>query len=84
MASAEELLAREQAAWDAMWEQVERVPEGERVRAGVVGYWSTQDVVWHCAYWADFCGGHLEGMGAAGIVGEGHGPLRSRRGRGRV
>ena len=64
MASAEELLAREQTAWDAMWAQVERVSEDDRMREGVVGDWSTQDVVWHCAYWANFCGEHLEAMSA--------------------
>ena len=40
--------------------QVERVPAGDRTREGVVGDWSVQDMVWHCARWADYCGEHLE------------------------
>ena len=56
------LLEREQSAWSRMWAQVEGVPAGERARGGVVGDWSVQDMVWHCARWADFCGEHLEVM----------------------
>jgi DinB superfamily len=62
MADAQDLLAREEQAWDRMWVTVERVPAGDRTRAGVVGDWSVQDMVWHCARWADFCGEHLEIM----------------------
>ena len=60
MAGLRELLDREETAWAAMWSQVERIPAGERERDGVVQGWSTKDVVWHCAYWAAFCGEHLE------------------------
>ncbi|MGZ5301687.1 MAG: hypothetical protein ACXWEJ_07680, partial [Actinomycetota bacterium] len=35
---------------------------GERARAGVIGDWSVQDLVWHCARWAEFCGEHLDLM----------------------
>ncbi len=56
----EELLASEEAAWRRLSEQVDRVAEPDRKRPGVVGDWSVQDLVWHCAHWADFCGAHLE------------------------
>jgi hypothetical protein len=61
-AELQELLAREAQAWDRMWTAVERVPAGVRTEEGVVGDWSVQDMVWHCARWADFCGEHLEIM----------------------
>jgi hypothetical protein len=60
----DQLLDREEAAWTTMWAQVERVPDGERAREGVVGDWSVQDMVWHCARWADFCGEYLDRMRA--------------------
>ena len=56
----DELLDREEAAWARMWAQVERVPAGARAREGVVGDWSVQDMVWHCARWADFCGEYID------------------------
>ena len=62
MAEAQDLLAREDLAWERMWAAVERVPVGDRTKGGVVGDWSVQDMVWHCARWADFCGEHLEIM----------------------
>jgi hypothetical protein len=58
----DQLLDREEAAWSRLWAQVERVPAGERTREGVVGDWSVQDMVWHCARWAAFCGEHLNLM----------------------
>jgi hypothetical protein len=64
MAGLQELLEREERAWAALWAHVERIPAGDRDREGVVGDWSTKDVVWHCAYWAAFCGEHLERKGA--------------------
>jgi hypothetical protein len=60
----DQLLDREETAWSRMWAQVERVPSGERVREGVVGDWSVQDMVWHCARWADFCAEYLDVMRA--------------------
>lgn len=62
MAETKDLLAREEEAWGRIWAAVERVPAGDRTREGVVGDWSVQDMVWHCARWADFCGEHLEIM----------------------
>jgi DinB superfamily len=66
MAQTKELLEREDQAWTRMWAAVERVPAQDRAREGVVGDWSVQDVVWHCARWADFCGEHLEIMRGGG------------------
>jgi hypothetical protein len=60
MAGLQELLTREEQAWAAMWAQVGRIPADQRAREGVVGDWSTKDVVWHCAYWAGFCAEHLD------------------------
>jgi len=62
MTAPQELLDREQQAWDRFWATVERVPAGDRTREGVVGDWSVQDVVWHCARWSDYCGEHLDLM----------------------
>ena len=61
-ADAQELLAREEQAWERMWSAVERVPAADRSRGGVIGDWSVQDMVWHCVRWSDFCGEHLEIM----------------------
>lgn len=60
MERTEELLASEEAAWRRLSEQVDRVAEADRTLPEIVGDWSVQDLVWHCAYWADFCGAHLE------------------------
>ena len=43
------------------------MPAGDRTREGVVGDWSVQDMVWHCARWADYCGEHLELMRAGSV-----------------
>ncbi|MGZ6545876.1 MAG: hypothetical protein ACXVEI_11230 [Actinomycetota bacterium] len=59
---AQGLLGKEDEAWTRMWEQVARIPVDGRRDPGVVGDWSVQDLVWHCAEWADFCGRHLELM----------------------
>ena len=61
-AGAQDLLAREDQAWERMWAAVERVPADARTKEGVIGDWSVQDMVWHCARWSDFCGEHLEIM----------------------
>jgi hypothetical protein len=60
MERTDELLASEEAAWRRLSEQVDRVAGSDRDQAGVVGDWSVQDLVWHCAHWADFCAAHLE------------------------
>jgi hypothetical protein len=62
------LLDREATAWSRMWAQVERVPTGDRALEGVVGDWSVQDIVWHCARWANFCGEHLDRMRAGSFT----------------
>ena len=63
-ATQRELLDREAKAWTRMWEQVERIPADERQRPGVIGDWSVQDLVWHCAEWDRFCARHLDLMRA--------------------
>jgi hypothetical protein len=60
----DQLLDREETAWTRLWAEVERVPAGDRAREGVIGDWSVQDMVWHCARWADFCGEYLDVMRA--------------------
>jgi len=60
MERAEELLRNEEAAWGRLSTQIDRVAEPDRTRPGVEGDWSVQDLAWHCAHWADFCGAHLE------------------------
>jgi uncharacterized damage-inducible protein DinB len=62
MTAPQELLDRERQAWDRFWAQVERVPADDRTREGVVGDWSVQDMVWHCARWSDYCAEHLDLM----------------------
>lgn len=64
----EQLLDREETAWSRMWAQVERVPVAARTRPGVVGDWSAQDMVWHCARWAEFCGEYLDVMRAGSFT----------------
>ena len=63
-ATRQELLDREDDAWTRLWEQMERIPADDRQRPGVVGDWSVQDLVWHCAEWALFCSRHLDLMRA--------------------
>jgi Mycothiol maleylpyruvate isomerase N-terminal domain len=60
MSRHDQLLDREETAWARLWAEVGRVPAGELARPGVVGDWSVQDLVWHCARWAAFCGEHLD------------------------
>ena len=56
----EELLQREDQAWLAFVDAFAAVPEDERDQQGVVPGWSTQDLVWHCGYWAGYVGDALE------------------------
>ncbi|HEY7399598.1 MAG TPA: DinB family protein [Actinomycetota bacterium] len=58
----DELLAREERAWDAFWAEVAGVPEERRSAGDVVPGWSVHDLVWHCAAWADFAGEHFESL----------------------
>ena len=58
--SRDELLKREAGSWKAFLEVIGAVPTGVRTEEGVVPGWSTQDLVWHCAYWTDYTGSVLE------------------------
>ena len=56
----EALLKREDEAWLTFADIFEAVPPDRREAQGVVPSWSTHDLVWHCAYWADYTGEMLE------------------------
>ena len=64
----EEYAGREEAAWAALLAQVGRLTPGQQVLEGVVPGWSTRDLVWHCARWAEETAGHLEQMRAGDWV----------------
>jgi hypothetical protein len=54
MATVEELLQREDQAWNAFVDAFSAVPEDQRDVPGVVPGWSVHDMVWHCGYWAGY------------------------------
>lgn len=54
------MLRREAESWEAFLEVLRAVPAEARTEEGVVPGWSTQDLVWHCAYWTDYTGSVLE------------------------
>ena len=56
----EEMLTREDAAWRELLDALAAMPPDRREVEGVVPGWSAHDVVWHCAYWANFTGDVLE------------------------
>jgi len=56
----DEMLEREAESWAAFREVLGTVPAEVRSEEGVVPGWSTQDLVWHCAYWTDYTGSVLE------------------------
>jgi mycothiol maleylpyruvate isomerase-like protein len=58
----DELLRREDEAWSGFAAEVDRVPEDRREADGAVEGWSVKDLVWHCAYWAGFCGDVLASL----------------------
>jgi hypothetical protein len=68
----EAMLQREAEAWAALEIAVAAVPAERRTEEGVVPGWSVQDLVWHCAAWADFAGGNLEAMAAGTYADEDH------------
>jgi len=55
-----ELLKREDEAWRTLAGAFEAVSPDRRAVEGVVPGWSTHDLVWHCAFWADYAGDMLE------------------------
>jgi DinB family protein len=68
----EELLAREDEAWAALEDVVDKIPETRRNEPGVVPGWTVQDLVWHCAWWARYSGDNMERMAAGTYVHESH------------
>jgi hypothetical protein len=68
MPTREELLAREASAWEAFERAVGRVTPQDRERPDALERWSVKDLVWHCAYWADFCAAALERIGEGPFV----------------
>ena len=70
----EQLLSREEEAWNGFMSQVSRVPADCLEENGAVEGWSVKDLVWHCAYWARFCAETLEGLESADLADpfEGH------------
>jgi hypothetical protein len=58
-----EILDREDQAWAALATQVVRLSPAQRRTEGVVPGWSADDLVWHCARWAEFT---IERMAAMG------------------
>jgi hypothetical protein len=63
MPTRDELLAREASSWEAFDRAVGRVDQGDRERPDALEGWSVKDLVWHCAYWTDFCAAALERAG---------------------
>jgi len=56
----DELLQREDDAWSTFRDAFAGVPEERRDIPTVVPGWSVKDLVWHCAYWANYVGNVLE------------------------
>jgi hypothetical protein len=56
----EAMLTREDEAWREFADALASVPTNRREVEGVVPGWSTHDLVWHCAYWANVTGDVLE------------------------
>ena len=66
----DELLKREEAAWDEFVAEVGRVPEHRRGDQGVVPGWSVNDLVFHNGRWAGVAAEKLGALVASGSVGE--------------
>ena len=62
----DEMLAREQASWDAFVQAVGALPEERRDVEGVVPGWSAKDLAWHNGYWAGYVADVLESIAATG------------------
>jgi hypothetical protein len=59
----DEILDREDQAWAAFAMQVARLSPAQRKAEGVVPGWSADDLVWHCAKWAEFTVERLTALG---------------------
>jgi hypothetical protein len=64
----DELLERERASWGAFEAAIERIPADRRVEDGVVPGWSVKDLLWHCAYWAEYCADTMEARAAGDLA----------------
>jgi hypothetical protein len=53
---------REAESWDELMAQVARLSPAQRELEGVVPGWSTKDLLWHCAYWANDVVQHLPAL----------------------
>ena len=62
----DEMLAREQTAWDRFVAAVEALPAERRDVEGVVPGWSAKDLAWHNGYWAGYVADVLEAIIATG------------------
>jgi hypothetical protein len=58
----DEILLREDQAWSALDAAVARLSPAQRRTEGVVPGWSADDLVWHCAKWAEFTVERLAAM----------------------
>ena len=59
----DEVLDREDQAWAALAAQVARLSPVQRRAEGAVPGWSADDLVWHCAKWAEFTVERIAAMG---------------------
>ena len=59
----DDILDREDQAWAALSAQVARLSPAQRRTEGVVPGWSADDLVWHCAKWAEFTVERLTALG---------------------
>ncbi|HUF59585.1 MAG TPA: maleylpyruvate isomerase N-terminal domain-containing protein [Actinomycetota bacterium] len=66
----DDLLKREEAAWDEFVAEVGRVPEHRRSDDGVVPGWSVNDLVFHNGRWAGVAAGKLDSIRTSGSAGE--------------
>jgi len=64
MTTIDELLGQESQAWAALESAFESVDGDRRNTEDVVPGWSTQVLVWHCAFWADYVAQVVEGAAA--------------------
>ena len=64
----EEYARREKAAWASLLARVGRLSPEQQLLEGVVPGWSTRDLLWHCARWAEETAGHLELMRSGNFV----------------
>jgi uncharacterized protein (TIGR03083 family) len=56
----EEMLGREDEAWERFAETVRAVPADRREVEGVVPGWTVHDLVWHVGYWAGYAADVIE------------------------